>query len=117
VGPPNLAAPPLRADVCLEVAGHGDGLIADSRARPNVVGAFATAARPPSRAPKERPRMRFARASEPVPGRLSEAPRYNVDGAKVKEGTANTKTAIGWGTLTLSGRKGRLPGNRITCHN
>jgi hypothetical protein len=45
------------------------------------------------------------------------APHYYVNGAKVKEGTANTKTAIGWGTLTLKGTKGGLPGNRITCHN
>jgi hypothetical protein len=45
------------------------------------------------------------------------APHYWVNGAKLKEGVANTKTSIAWGTITLKGTKGGTPGNKITCHN
>jgi hypothetical protein len=44
-------------------------------------------------------------------------PHYYVNGAQVKGGTAFTKTAIGWGTLTLKGTKGNILGGHITCHN
>jgi len=52
-----------------------------------------------------------------VPMAAQAAPHYYVNGAKVKEGTANTKTSIAWGNITLEGTKGGIPGNKITCHN
>ena len=44
------------------------------------------------------------------------APHYYVNGAKVKEGVANTKTTVGWGTLTFKGVKGGTPDSKVICH-
>jgi len=52
-----------------------------------------------------------------VPAVAQAVPHYYVNGAKLKEGTASTKTSIGWGTIVLKGTKGGTPGNKITCHN
>jgi hypothetical protein len=47
---------------------------------------------------------------------LTVTPHYYINGAKLSEGTASTKTAIAWGTVTLKGTKGGTPGNKIVCH-
>ena len=43
-------------------------------------------------------------------------PHYYVNGMRLKEGTANTKTFIAWGAITLKGTKGSVLGGHITCH-
>jgi hypothetical protein len=41
---------------------------------------------------------------------------YYVNGAKLKEGVASTKTFIAWGNITLKGTKGSILGGHVTCH-
>ena len=43
-------------------------------------------------------------------------PHYYVNGGKLKEGSANTKGFIAWGTVTLTGTEGAILGGHITCH-
>jgi hypothetical protein len=47
---------------------------------------------------------------------LTVTPHYYVNGAKLKEGSASAKTAIAWGTITLTGTKGNVLGGHLTCH-
>ena len=44
-----------------------------------------------------------------------ECPHYYVNGARLKAGTASTKTNIAWGTITLTGTEGAILGAHVTC--